>query len=362
MTIDVYRRTRYRALTFAAILGFAGLALGPRAWASCGEDLHPGVPVTGIASDPACPEGPVFTISVPAGVARLSISTSGGTGNADLLVKFGSPPTSVSFDFSSNGPGNLENVTVDNPQAGTWYVQVRRHEPFSGITLVADISAPETEVHDGEPQTNLQDTHQNDFQYFTIDVPPGTASVSVTTSGGTGNADLLVRFGALPTSTVFDGSSHGTTNNERVDIPSPQGGTLKIAVVATMPYSGLTLVVDIVPGGSCVPAPESACLLSNRFRVEVTFTNQHDNDTKGTGKTLPGTDQTTYFWFFSKENTELVLKMVDGRPLNNHFWVFHGGLSDVDYVIKVTDTVTGVVHTYHNPAGKLTSEADTSAF
>src|SRR5215475_5637027 len=129
MTMDVYRWVRRRTLALAAILGLAGLALGARGLAaSCGGELHAGVPVTGIASDPACPEGPIFNIAVPAGVARLSISSSGGTGNADLLVKFGSPPTSVSFDFSSNGPGNLENVMVDNPQAGTWYVQVRRHE------------------------------------------------------------------------------------------------------------------------------------------------------------------------------------------------------------------------------------------
>ena len=106
----------------------------------------------------------------------------------------------------------------------------------------------------------------------------------------------------------------------------------------------------------------NSCLLANRFRVEVTWTNQHGGNATGTGKALPGTDQTTYFWFFNRENTELVLKMVDGRTLNDHFWVFHGGLSDVDYVIKVTDTVTGAVRTYHNPAGSLTSEADTSAF
>jgi len=357
-----HRRARHRVLALAVLLG---LALGARVQAKddCeSEDLKPGEPVSGLASNPACPNGPGFTVEIPSGATRLSLSTAGGIGNADLLVKLGSPPTLGSFDRQSAGPGNLESVVIDNPQAGKWYVLVVPREPFSGVTLTANFDAHETEVHDGTPEPNLSDDHPDGIQYFTVTVPPGTANLSIATSGGTGNADLLVRFGALPTSVAFDAASRGKTNTERVDIASPQGGVFKIALVATSPYSGVTLVVTLTPGGTCVAAAESACLLANRFRVEVSWTNQHDGNTPGTGKALPGTDQTTYFWFFNRENTELVLKMVDGRALNNHFWVFHGGLSDVDYVIKVTDTVTGAVRTYHNPGGGLTSEADTSAF
>ncbi|HYL04796.1 MAG TPA: hypothetical protein VE075_02085 [Thermoanaerobaculia bacterium] len=50
------------------------------------------------------------------------------------------------------------------------------------------------------------------------------------------------------------------------------------------------------------------------------------------------------------------------RAVNGKFWVFFGALSDVEYTLTVTDTATGVVKTYHNPAGRLASVADTSAF
>jgi len=53
---------------------------------------------------------------------------------------------------------------------------------------------------------------------------------------------------------------------------------------------------------------------------------------------------------------------VDGRALNGRFWVFSGALSNVEYTITVTDTSTGQVRTYANPAGSLVSLADTSAF
>jgi hypothetical protein len=57
-----------------------------------------------------------------------------------------------------------------------------------------------------------------------------------------------------------------------------------------------------------------------------------------------------------------MVKIVDGRAVNGRFWFFYGSLSNVQYTITVTDTVTGAVKTYQNPSGNLASVADTSAF
>jgi len=66
--------------------------------------------------------------------------------------------------------------------------------------------------------------------------------------------------------------------------------------------------------------------------------------------------------FFDENNAELVVKVLDGRAVNGHYWVFYGALSDVAYTLEVRDTLTGTVKTYTNPAGRLTSRADTTAF
>jgi hypothetical protein len=77
---------------------------------------------------------------------------------------------------------------------------------------------------------------------------------------------------------------------------------------------------------------------------------------------VPLTGDTGGFWFFNQANVELVIKTLDGRARNGHFWVFAGALSDVEYDITVTDTVTGLVKTYHNAPHQLASRADTKAF
>jgi ELWxxDGT repeat protein len=114
--------------------------------------------------------------------------------------------------------------------------------------------------------------------------------------------------------------------------------------------------------GSCGPASDSLCLSGDRFRVEVTFRNPLAGGAETRARAVPGGDQTGYFWFFDPANLELAVKVLDGTAVNGKHWVFWGALSDVEYEIAVTDTVTGARKTYRNPRGQICGGADTSAF
>ena len=57
-----------------------------------------------------------------------------------------------------------------------------------------------------------------------------------------------------------------------------------------------------------------------------------------------------------------MVKVLDGRAVNGHFWVFSGALSDVAYTLTVTDLATGKSKTYVNAPHQLASRADTAAF
>jgi hypothetical protein len=111
---------------------------------------------------------------------------------------------------------------------------------------------------------------------------------------------------------------------------------------------------------SCTPTPTTLCP-QNRFQAAVTFTDPRTG-VSGPGQAVTLTDDTGIFWFFDPTNLELMVKVLDGRAINGHFWVFYGGLSDVDYTLTVTDTATGAQRTYHNPQHHLASAADLGAF
>lgn len=50
-----------------------------------------------------------------------------------------------------------------------------------------------------------------------------------------------------------------------------------------------------------------------------------------------------------------------GKAINQHFWVFYGALSNVEYTITVTDSETGAVKAYTSPLGEFCSVGDTEA-
>ncbi len=116
---------------------------------------------------------------------------------------------------------------------------------------------------------------------------------------------------------------------------------------------------DSVVEALCAGGANTLCLNGSRFQIEVTWRDFQGN--VGAGQAVPLTSDTGYFWFFNQANVELVIKVLDGRPVNGKWWVFYGALSNVEYQIRVTDTVTGSVKTYHNPSGTFASRGDTEA-
>lgn len=114
--------------------------------------------------------------------------------------------------------------------------------------------------------------------------------------------------------------------------------------------------------GACVPTRKRLCLNGKRFAVEVRYRNptnpgQMLNATKAKHRDRSGT-----FWFFDPANEEVGVKVIDGTAQNGHFWVLHGGATDVYHEVTVTNTLTGASKTYVQAAGSYCGSADTQAF
>jgi PKD repeat protein len=96
------------------------------------------------------------------------------------------------------------------------------------------------------------------------------------------------------------------------------------------------------------------------------FARNQRNDQTGPGFALPQTDISGYFSLpaltRNPDNPEIFVKIVDGNFLNGHYWVFYGGLTDLEYTLTVRDELTGASKDYLKPAGSAAGGFDTSAF
>ncbi|WP_444900615.1 M4 family metallopeptidase [Microbulbifer sp. VAAC004] len=181
-----------------------------------------------------------YTLDVPAGATGLSFNMSGGTGDADLYVRFGSAPTTSTYDCRPYTTGNNETCEISNIQAGTYYVMVRGYSSFSGVSLVGSFTDGGGGNPGGWEKTNLSGS-ANAWQHFTLDVDSGMSSLKAVMSGGSGDGDLYVRFGSAPTRNTWDCRPYKWGNDENCNISNPQAGTWYISIRGYQTYSGVAL-------------------------------------------------------------------------------------------------------------------------
>lgn len=293
-----------------------------------GTVLCNGGAVTGLAAAAGTTTA-VYTLEVPAGASNLRFVTSGGSGDADLYVKFGSAPTTSSYDCRPYIGGNAETCAIATARAGTWYVMLRAYSAFSGVSLtgsytigsaniapVANFSfttngltatftdgssdadgtivsrawrfgdgstinaispsrtyaAPGTYIVSLTVTDNSGATHTKSASVtvgssgcggtvlcngitvsglaaatgsttatYTLVVPAGATNLKFVTSGGTGDADLYVKFGAAPTASSFDCRPYMGGNAETCTISNVQAGTYHVNLRAYTGFSGVSL-------------------------------------------------------------------------------------------------------------------------
>jgi serine protease len=194
-----------------------------------------------------------FTVNLSkpmASAVTFDIATANGTATA------GSDYVAVSLPGQSIAAGvtsKVFTVTVNgdtSPEAvETFFVNVSN---VSGIA-VADaqgqgsiINDDATALSSGVAVGPISGSTGQDFLY-SLDVPAGRTSVTFTTSGGSGDADLYVKFGALPTVAVSDCASEGATTAETCQFNSPQTGTYYVLVHTFATISGVSLTGTYLP-------------------------------------------------------------------------------------------------------------------
>ncbi|GAB1055477.1 MAG: S8 family peptidase [Shewanella algae] len=187
-----------------------------------------------------------FYIDVPAGAADLNIDLAGGSGDADLYVSQGSKPTLNSYQCRPYKSGNNESCSFSSPAEGRWYVMLQGYSAYSGATLTATHNAGggcgSDCLENGVPKSNLSGSAGSE-QHFIVQVPAGV-SLNIATSGGSGDADLYVRAGAAPSTSVYDCRPYKNGNIESCSFQVTQAATYHVMIRGYSAFSGMQLLAS----------------------------------------------------------------------------------------------------------------------
>lgn len=102
----------------------------------------------------------------------------------------------------------------------------------------------------------------------------------------------------------------------------------------------------VVDAATCV----GLCMHGGRFSVEGQWST---GAATGDAQPLPLTEESGALWFFDPQNLEVVVKVLDACGINDHYWLFASGLTDVGVTLQVHDNSTGQTRTYTNPPGHV---------
>ncbi len=107
--------------------------------------------------------------------------------------------------------------------------------------------------------------------------------------------------------------------------------------------------------------PGVISLQGGRFTVQVEW--EDPLGQSGPGLLIDKSNDSAVLYFFSQDNWEMLIKVLDGCEINDRFWVFYAATTDVGFVVTVTDTQENVTEQYTNPLGQpANAVTDTSAF
>ncbi|NUZ12223.1 M20/M25/M40 family metallo-hydrolase [Pseudoalteromonas sp. McH1-7] len=203
--------------------------------------LENGVAKTGISGNAKSQQ--FFIMEVAEGASNLSFSTSGGSGDADLYVRFDAKPTLETYDCKSTNSTSNEQCDITTAQAGTYHIMVEAWNAISGVSLLGKYDTSSGNPPIDKTVENIA-VASGQWQYFTQALGAGYQTLTISTSGGTGDADLYVNFGTQPDTGTYQCRPYKNGNNEQCTISTPQAGTWHIGLQGYQAANNVTLSIS----------------------------------------------------------------------------------------------------------------------
>lgn len=284
--------------------------------------------------------------------SQIRLNWTDNSGNESLFV-IERRTGGGSFSQTGTTNANVRSFTDSSLVSGTSYsyrVSARNSAGDSDPTSIATVTTP------GE-------TPPSNFNVQVLSATSARVTWADNSSGETGfeiDADGFGAFfpaarpGANSTETVVTGLNPNTAYTFRIrSVGSPSGSS-------SYTLSSQVTTPDGFPE-PCVAGPATQCLRNGRFKVQVAWRNFED--ATGTASVVNVDSLSSgLFWFFDSNNWEMLVKVLDGCGLTDHFWVFAAATTNLEYRLLVLDTQNGQGAVYENPLGTASAAiTDTEA-
>ncbi len=339
--------------------------------------------ITALASDPV-QESTLYagTAQLTAGAMTGSVikSTDGGSGwdwmisNAANFNVTGfsiSPSTPFAVYATYTGQPLLDGGLIRSTDAGATWTAIPLPQTFNAFTSPVIAVDPSNSAgllfaYYGSPSSSVGGLFRS------------TDGGTTWAQAGSGLAGVVVRaiaYDPRDSSRVFAGTNGGvfrSTDGGLTWQPASEGlattdvKCLAFDITGTTLYAGTAAGIFVLTPSAtfgCTTDAQTLCLNGARFQVQAQWTDFNGNS--GFATVVPGatSNSSGVMWFFSPDNWELLIKVLDGCGVNYYHWVFAAAATNVQYTIQVTDTLTGQVNTYANPLGTVSPAiTDSTAF
>jgi hypothetical protein len=281
------------------------------------------------------PPAAAALLALVASVAGLAISSA--PLSATVTTVFTCPPSDGDHDLVSNGfiieglaAVNVHTVTIDytTDTDGMYLLSLTATSGSFGGPQVGTTQSQMVSLSSSGDTPVV-------WSFGDAAITSGSNIFFTHTASGAGNVMFNLSSSLCPgdeetvgVSDVDNGVSVAVTITQNTTPPPP-------ACVA----NNTTLCIDDVPG-------------DKRFQITSTFATSQAGGKAGNGQAISlvpvAVSEGGLFWFFSSSNPEMLIKVINGCTVNNHFWVFYSAGTNVGFQVHVKDMKTSHTANYQN--------------
>ena len=209
--------------------------------------LEDKIPVSGLQDN----EGAMkrYRLHLPFGGHNLSFRLTGevGKGDPDMYLRYANWPDLNRYDCRPYATEPFEECVFATPEVGDFYALLHAYSDYSDFSLVGDYQIDQDlnrQLELDSELTGLSASKGNSDRYY-FDLPPEVERVKVELSGGSGDADLHLKYRLQTDLDTWDCRPYKTSQLETCELSTPDPGRYFILLHAFSEYREVNLTVSV---------------------------------------------------------------------------------------------------------------------